>query len=1758
MKLEKKIHPSGDDGSQDDSETSFQGNTNDIDAPAIVPLIKGASPDEILRSRLVKKSLGVFSETDKIRIFCVRIVENKYFDHVILVFIILNSIVLALIDYSVVDPDTGLPTADGSWQNSIVENTEIMFTIVFTVELVLKVIALGLLLGRNTYLRYGWNILDAVVVIAGWIEIFLADVGLSALRLFRILRPLKTLSKIGGLKTIIVALLNSLSSLGNVVFLLFFAMSVFGIMGVQFFQGALHARCRLTSFPVKLNLSCTDVYDPCWSLYIETVTQDEESWRCLNVSNNDATWSKKSSPWSERQDCIWPIDNDETNVCSMSGSGLFTCPSGQTCGSNYDDAGNPRFIEDDIPYGFNRMHSGTFIEDLNWGYTRFDHFAYALLAIFQSITMEGWVDICYQCMYAVNGPGAAFIFFLLIMLGSFIMLNMMLGVITQSINDEEEKQEEEERRESQVEGRQEQCSEKSKSVASNGAKKEIDGTAACGAEDEEEQDWPLWREKLLLVVEHPGFNGFIMVVILVNTVTLAMVRYNMSEREDTILENINMVLTIIFAVEMFMAIGGFGLQEYLSHRMNQFDAFIVVTSIIELIIQKTDTASVGGLSALRSFRLFRVLKLAKNWRDLQVLLQTALQTFYEIGNFAILLFLFLYIFALIGMQFFANKMHFDPDSGAKIAYGEEGYDEADIPQLNYDKLWWAFLTVFQILSGENWNSVMYDAWRAAGGAVAIIYFLALIFIGGFIVMNLFLAILLNNFEGNDDLISTGGPGLVSHLKKVASMRSKFVGKGDEPATAFEKLQMQVQRVSVGISLRNVLKTASMKGTEQELAPGKGSSSLNLEAKDKETSGYMSDEETLTEMSELQISMKYKSLWMFSGKNPLRQEALVLIGNKYFDRVIVVLIVISSITLAVDNPLASATSFNQRALTVIDIIFAIIFTLEAAIKVFALGFLLHRGSYLRNSWNILDFIIVIISDLDWLAGAQFQGSYLKTLRIIRVLRPLRMISRQPELKRVVNVMIKSFGTMAKVLIIVLLFFLIYGIIGVNYLQGTFFACQGDTFDALPDEQYDFMVTPTSWSEMSNEQKWWFNGTSCEDFNNTQDYVLTGKDVCVCLCGEGSWDHVLPLHFDNVFYAMAVLYEISTTEGWSDYMFAAIEQCGENCQPNGNHQPAWMLFFIIFVMLGSFFVMNLFVGIIIDFFNRERKASHQANLFMTAEQEQWAKTQKLIQKIRPRRQYPVPKEFYRKFFFTIMNNPNFDNFTMGCILANSFVMAMQYFGQPDAYGLALEIINIIFALYFTLEAVIKLIAVKSRYFKDGWNIFDFIIVLGTDIGLLLWVSTGVNVGSVASVVRIFRLGRIFRLINSLKSLKKMFDALVTSLPSFVNIGGLLFILYFIYAVCGVQLFAKIASNDDYNRVANFRSFPYAMLTLFRFSTGENWNGFMHSMMLYPDGCEADPEYNENWCEITKYKDGCTPINGCGSGTAVPFFYSFTLIITFTMMNLFIGVILESIEEDDDTGEQVLSQEHLEIFAEDWAKFDPDVTYMMPKKLFPQFLQILDEPMGFGEDYNATSEELETLIYNLGISTSLLPDGEEVYRYESVAVALAKRVVIKKQGAKFQELPLDHSLNKNWKHKGSLQDKTNALVNAQFLISISAKALQAKKAVAQRNGDDELKEVDGGRRGDSSPEATSTCENSNRIAPSKTPVSKSTGVIKVQDPIIQIEKLLLKETQIQSCRNEDDVSDSIVIDADQVVNEENSSRTPKCSGMNSAVKTDSWTAS
>lgn len=237
--------------------------------------------------------------------------------------------------------------------------------------------------------------------------------------------------------------------------------------------------------------------------------------------------------------------------------------------------------------------------------------------------------------------------------------------------------------------------------------------------------------------------------------------------------------------------------------------------------------------------------------------------------------------------------------------------------------------------------------------------------------------------------------------------------------------------------------------------------------------------------------------------------------------------------------------------------------------------------------------------------------------------------------------------------------------------------------------------------------------------------------------------------------------------------------------------------------------------------------------------------LIYEVKPKffMKMPHKHQYFRRAIFKILNysgkdregTPWFEQFIVFCILVNLVVLAMPYQGMSDQYELLLEYINIVLLVVFTIELILKFIVFQlSYFFRDFWNKFDFVIVLGSIFALLLkyYGKDGAGLGASTLIVRTFRICRIFRLVqydqfDALRSLNILFQTFLITIPQMINVTFLLILFFYIYSVMGVELFATVMFNYPLNENVNFRTVGSSMLTLMRVSTGEDWQAIMHAV-------------------------------------------------------------------------------------------------------------------------------------------------------------------------------------------------------------------------------------------------------------------------------------------------------------------------------------------
>uniref|UniRef100_UPI0031384A2F Voltage-dependent L-type calcium channel subunit alpha n=1 Tax=Homo sapiens TaxID=9606 RepID=UPI0031384A2F len=1420
-----------------------------------------------------------------IRRACISIVEWKPFEIIILLTIFANCVALAIY--------IPFPEDDSNATNSNLERVEYLFLIIFTVEAFLKVIAYGLLFHPNAYLRNGWNLLDFIIVVVGLFSAILeqatkadganalggkgAGFDVKALRAFRVLRPLRLVSGVPSLQVVLNSIIKAMVPLLHIALLVLFVIIIYAIIGLELFMGKMHKTC-----------------------------------------------------YNQEGIADVPAEDDPSPCALETGHGR-QCQNGTVCKPGWD---GPKH-----------------------GITNFDNFAFAMLTVFQCITMEGWTDVLYWVNDAVGRDWPWIYFVTLIIIGSFFVLNLVLGVLSGEFSKEREKakargdfqklrekqqleedlkgyldwitQAEDIDPENEDEGMDEEkprnmsmpTSETESVNTENVAGGDIEGEN-CGArlahrisKSKFSRYWRRWnrfcRRKCRAAVKSNVFYWLVIFLVFLNTLTIASEHYNQPNWLTEVQDTANKALLALFTAEMLLKMYSLGLQAYFVSLFNRFDCFVVCGGILETILVETKIMSPLGISVLRCVRLLRIFKITRYWNSLSNLVASLLNSVRSIASLLLLLFLFIIIFSLLGMQLFGGKFNFD---------------EMQTRRSTFDNFPQSLLTVFQILTGEDWNSVMYDGIMAYGGPsfpgmLVCIYFIILFICGNYILLNVFLAIAVDNLADAESLTS-------AQKEEEEEKERKKLARTASP----EKKQELVEKPAVGESKEEKIELKSITA-DGESPPATKINMDDLQPNENEDKSPYPNPETTGEedeeepempvgprprpLSELHLKEKAvpmpeaSAFFIFSSNNRFRLQCHRIVNDTIFTNLILFFILLSSISLAAEDPVQH-TSFRNHILFYFDIVFTTIFTLEIILKMTAYGAFLHKGSFCRNYFNILDLLVVSVSLISF--GIQSSAiNVVKILRVLRVLRPLRAINRAKGLKHVVQCVFVAIRTIGNIVIVTTLLQFMFACIGVQLFKGKLYTC----------------------SDSSKQ-------TEAECKGN----YITYKDgeVDHPIIQPRSWENS-KFDFDNVLAAMMALFTVSTFEGWPELLYRSIDSHTEDKGPIYNYRVEISIFFIIYIIIIAFFMMNIFVGFVIVTFQEQGEQEYK-NCELDKNQRQCVE---YALKARPLRRY-IPKNQHQYKVWYVVNSTYFEYLMFVLILLNTICLAMQHYGQSCLFKIAMNILNMLFTGLFTVEMILKLIAFKPKgYFSDPWNVFDFLIVIGSIIDVILsevnpaehtQCSPSMNAEENSRIsITFFRLFRVMRLVKLLsrgEGIRTLLWTFIKSFQALPYVALLIVMLFFIYAVIGMQVFGKIALNDttEINRNNNFQTFPQAVLLLFRCATGEAWQDIMLACM---PGKKCAPE-----SEPSNSTEGETP---CGSSFAVFYFISFYMLCAFLIINLFVAVIMDNFDYLTRDW-SILGPHHLDEFKRIWAEYDPEAKGRIKHLDVVTLLRRIQPPLGFGK--------------------------------------------------------------------------------------------------------------------------------------------------------------------------------------------------------------------
>ncbi|TSK62652.1 Voltage-dependent T-type calcium channel subunit alpha-1I [Bagarius yarrelli] len=961
--------------------------------------------------------------------------------------------------------------------------------------------------------------------------------------------------------------------------------------------------------------------------------------------------------------------------------------------------------------------------------------------------------------------------------------------------------------------------------------------------------------------------------------------WGIPEELTNVLEICNIVFTSMFALEMILKLTAFGCFNYLRNPYNIFDGIIVIISVCEIVGQ-----SDGGLSVLRTFRLLRVLKLVRFMPALRRQLVVLMKTMDNVATFCMLLMLFIFIFSILGMHIFGCKFSLKTDAGDTVP-----------DRKNFDSLLWAIVTVFQgdanrSYSEDDGSSSNFDgsdrykdSLQLSDPKICALTpngHLEMTPIGGG-------KINLDEESRKSSATSLGKSSLEQRSFSLRHGRSSLYRHWGRPQpqsawsrrSSWNSVGRATRGLKVGGSLRvrgphsHPAERESLLSPRPQIShyPALLSRRCPLR-RDRRALSLELPEQFQLPMPPLQhpLLIQKKSVCGeqhqdCNGKAPMRQRALL--SEVY-----------PQLNARKDKPhLDEETDYSLcfRIQKMIEVYrpdwcetredwsvylfspenkFRLTCQKIIAHKLFdyiVLAFIflncitvalerpkIHQGSLERVFLTISNYIFTAIFVAEMTVKVVSMGLYLGDRAYLRS--SWNILDGFLVFVSLIDIVVSMAGG-AKIL----------GVLRVLRLLRTLRPLR--VISRAPGLKLVVETLITSLKPIGNIV------LICCAF-----FIIFGiLGVQACLC---------------VFCLLA------SKDGWVNIMYHG--------SPVTNNNPWMLLYFISFLLIVSFFVLNMFVGVVVENFHKCRQ--HQEV------EEAKRREEKRLRRMEKKRRKAQKLPYYagyghvRLMIHSLCTSHYLDLFITLIICINVVTMSLEHYDQPKSLETALKYCNYFFSSTFVLEATLKLIAFGfRRFFKDRWNQLDLAIVLLSVMGITLEeieinASLPIN-PTIIRIMRVLRIARVLKLLKMATGMRALLDTVVQALPQVGNLGLLFMLLFFIYAALGVELFGELVCNADYpcegmSRHATFENFGMAFLTLFQVSTGDNWNGIMKDTLRE---CPPGDTYS---------------CNGSLQFISPMYFVSFVLTAQFVLINVVVAVLMKHL---DDSNKE--AQEEAEMDAE-----------------------------------------------------------------------------------------------------------------------------------------------------------------------------------------------------------------------------------------------------
>ena len=861
---------------------------------------------------------------------------------------------------------------------------------------------------------------------------------------------------------------------------------------------------------------------------------------------------------------------------------------------------------------------------------------------------------------------------------------------------------------------------------------------------------------------------------------------------------------------------------------NLVDLFIVVASDIVFILDLF-LPSLVNVAMFRLIRVMRAVRVLSRFRRLQVLLHKAVASLKTIMNVLFVLVFWFIVFAMLGMQIFrcdvriADACSFtdkgECPEGCSSKLGgicyftdDEMYENCPwSSEHNFDSFGMSMIELIYVLTGENWVDSMSMGMQSTSSAwPGLLFFIIFYVVAFFMIFNLLIGVILEEFELNDDEKEALQMGTF-RLQVLKQLKRKYFEKKKTPGSS--------SGLHGGLSSEHTGIWGSVRLNEDDEF-GAGEHSLEAAPEPSAPAALRGKNSFVC----FCLPPPTPNADFPDAPRNLRGYADLVANSVVFERCILLAICVSAALLALDSPIPSLALTSPDVIQISDYVFLAIFAVEFVVKILAYGlFWEHEQSYFRSLWNLLDFIILVSQILD-VAGL----IKLKALRAIRVVRPLRLLNKIESLQLLLKAVQSSTTDMMNVLLLWLFAFVIFSIMGVNLFAGSLLSCNDGDFVG-PDLNPGVQDSLVGYREGCVGIFFTLSNDSGESYvsDDTPTGILRPRVWANPSDSISGWGY----NFDNFAMAMQTLFEVSTFEMWSDTSLGLMGVTHVGQQPIAMSVKENIAFVHAWVVLSCFFVLQLVIGVLIDAINQKSGTALCTDL-----QRNWMMMRVRIQQMKPISFSTEPVNPVRKKLYRFVNSELFQGSITVVIVINIMFMVTESDGQAQWWTDAITTTNVVFIVIYVLEIFIKLLAYLHEFFLDAWNLFDVIVVLASIIETVIESGGGLQA---LRAVRMLKVFRALKLVRRARRLRTMIRVLLESLPPIISSMVFMMLLIFFFATVGVQFFGGVKWGTGIHRRNNFDNAINGLLLLIRATTGENWETVMHDCALEPPFCTSNEE-------------------------------------------------------------------------------------------------------------------------------------------------------------------------------------------------------------------------------------------------------------------------------------------------------------------------------